>query len=93
MAVLLDPVHRRGEGIRWGLVSHTVVLSSFVTIFTVMNLNDRLVEYMRLDPFLSKDIGFEVPPSVLTLIFLLNYWLAAGFLVGSLFGPPVHSLR
>ena len=93
MAALLNPFHHRGEGIKWGLVSYTVVVFSLVTIFTAMNLNDRLVEYMRLDSESDTpdDSGFEVPPPILTLIFLLNYWLSAGFLVGSFFCAPfVH---
>jgi len=39
MAALLNPVHRRGEGIKWWLVSHTVAMFSFVTVYTAMNLH------------------------------------------------------
>ena len=88
MATLFNPVHSRGEGIKWGLVSYTMVVFLLVTMFTAMSLNDQLVEYMRLDGDLNNDSGLEVLPPILTLMFLLGYWLAAGFLVSSSFGAP-----
>ena len=39
MAALFNPVYRRGESIKWGLVFYTVVVFSFVTVFTAINLN------------------------------------------------------
>ena len=46
MATLLNPVHRRREGVKWGLVSYTMIMSSVVTVFTAMNLNIQSISYI-----------------------------------------------
>jgi hypothetical protein len=46
MAALFNPANRRREGIKWGLVSYTVVMFSFVTVFTAMNLNIQSISYI-----------------------------------------------
>jgi len=99
MAALLNPVHRRGEGIKWRLVSHTVAMFSFVTVYTAMNLH---IQSMS---FIDKREGLETMPSTLGsgpllyqsnihgaalgiipyVMFNLNNWLADGLLVSSLF--------
>jgi len=57
IAALLNPVHRRGEGIKWWLVSHTVAMFSFVTVYTAVNLHiqsesfiDNREDYRSVDP-------------------------------------------
>ena len=70
MAALFDPVHRRGEGIKWGLVSYTVVLFSIVTVFTVTSL---------------AEFPSTTYPPIPNIMLLLNYWLADGLLVGFLY--------
>ena len=102
MAALLKPIHFRGDGVKWGLVSYTAAMFSFVTVFTATNLivqsnsfiDNRefgnqplaLPAYYSHGPLSYQSIGcpraFGFIPS---LMFLLNYWLADGLLVSSLF--------
>ena len=46
MAALLSPVHRRGEGIKWWLVFYTVVMFSFVTVYTSINLHIQSISFI-----------------------------------------------
>ena len=46
MAGLFDPVHRRGEPVKWGLVSYTVVMFSIITMITVMNFVIQSISYV-----------------------------------------------
>ena len=101
VAALLDPVYIRREAIKWGLVSYTVAMFSFVTVFTTMNSDVQSTsfidnrEFGLLDPQ-PADIVYgplmyqtKTCPKVFgfipSLMFLLNYWLADGLLVSSLF--------
>ena len=94
MAALLDPVHRGGEGIKWGLVSYVVVTFSVVTILAGMRLNVEAISYIDNRRF--PGVGGVLPPGPLgyqwsiysktlsivpDLMFLLNNWLADGLLV------------
>jgi len=84
MAALFNPTNRGGEGVKWGFVTYTVVTFSIVSIFTVVN---------ALNVWFDDDDG-ELRPGRLgyvipDLMFLLNYWLADGLLVGSLFDVPL----
>ena len=94
-AALLNPVHRRGKGVRWWLIFHTVAMFSFVTVYTAMNLHiqfksftDNRQDYGRY----SRPLGYQnyTRVTILGLIpnvmFNLNNWLADGLLVSSLFG-------
>jgi len=93
MATLVDPVHRRMEGIKWGLVAYTVAAFSFATVFTSMNLNVQSVsyidnrEYPGVNGFLPGPLGYQliigtnVISVIPTIAFLLNFWLADGFLL------------
>jgi len=45
MAALFNPVYR-GEGIKWGLVSFTMVVFSLETVVTSMSLNNLSVSYI-----------------------------------------------
>ena len=98
MGALINPVNRRGQGIKWGLVSYTVVMFVFVTIYTTMNLNIQSISYIDNREF--PGIEGVLPPGpfgyqwfiyskalcvISNAMFLLNNWLADGLLVGSLF--------
>ena len=79
MAALFNP-STRGEGVKWGLATYTVVTFSFVSIFTAVNAVN--VWFDDGDTTLHPGrLGYVIPD----LMFLLNYWLADGLLVGSLF--------
>jgi len=93
MAALLNPIHRRGERIRWWLVFHTVAMFSLVTVHTAMNL------HIQSNSFIDnrKLVGFSGPLAyqsdvrqtalglVPNVMFNLNNWLADGLLVSSVF--------
>jgi len=100
MAAFLNPVHRRGEGIKWWLVSHIVAMFSFVTVYTAMNL------HIQSKSFIDKRKDHVSPDSTVVgsgplhyqsnihgvalgiipyVMFNLNNWLADGLLVSSLF--------
>ena len=103
MAALLNPVHRRGEGIKWWFVSYTVAMFSFVTVYTVVNLhiqsesfidNRQDYKYTGISTVVgSGPLGYQytIRRTALGLIpntmFNLNNWLADGLLVSSLFNP------
>ena len=98
MAGLLSPLYRRKEGVKWGVISYTLVMFSFVTVYTGLNLNIESVSYIDNRDFPGVD-GM-VPPGPLgyrtfiyadalsitpNVMFFLNNWLADAFLVSSLF--------
>ena len=88
MTALLNPVSRKVDGIKWGLVSYTVVMFSVVTVATVVTCDYISLGFIdnRASPggrpltylmFMApKALGF-IP----TLMGLLNYWLADALLV------------
>jgi len=96
MAAFLNPVHRRGEGIKWWLVSHTVAMFSFVTVYTAMNLHIQsksFIDKRQSGPiifssgplnyqFTIRGVALGIIPNIM---FNLNNWLADGLLVSSLF--------
>ena len=95
MAALLNPVHRRGEGIKWGLVSYTVIMFSFATVHAA-NLNIPSISLIDNPEFSSGPPSGPAPyknimvtPTVLGLtpnvVFALSNWLADGLLVSALF--------
>lgn len=92
MGALLNPIDRT-RGIKWGLVAHTSLMFSFVTINTAMSLDIQSVSYIDKRKFPSEE---GLPPGpfgyqlflyskaisfVTTLMFFLNNWLADGLLV------------
>ena len=101
MAALLKPIHLRGDGVKWGLVSYTMAMFSFVTVFTATNLivqsnsfidnrefgNQPLAsEYYSHGPLAYQSIGCPRGLGFIpSLMFFLNYWLADGLLVSSSF--------
>jgi len=94
MATLLNPAYRRGEGIKWGLVAYTVVMFSFVTVYTGVTLHIQSISFIDNREFtylgmLFGPLGYQstIRRTVLgmfpTIMFVLNYWLADGLLVGA----------
>ena len=98
MTALLNPVHRGGEGIRWGLVSYTAVMFSLATVNIAMNFHIQSISYIDDRDF--PGVEGELPPGpygysesiyldavniVPNAAFSLNNWLADGFLVSSSF--------
>ena len=93
MAALFNPAYRRGEGVRWWIVSFTGVMFSIVTIATAMNLNVLSVSYIDNREFPGKGtappgpFGYQLvmEPKALTIIpnilFVVNDLLADSLLV------------
>ena len=93
MAALFNPAYRRGEGVRWWIVSFTAVMFSIVTIATAMNLNVLSVSYIDNREFPGKGtappgpFGYQLvmEPKALTIIpnilFVVNDLLADSLLV------------
>ena len=90
---LLNPVYRRGEGVKWWLVFHTLAMFSFVTVYTSMNLyiqSNSFIDHREL-PGASGPVHYqtEIRQTALGLVpnimFNLNNWLADGLLVSPLF--------
>lgn len=98
VATLLDPANRRKEGIkRWGLIAYTVVMFSFVTVYTAMSSDILSISFIDNRQF--PGVGDTLPPGpvgyeysiyskaislVPNIMFLFNNWLADG-LLASLF--------
>ena len=92
MAALLNPIHRRGEGIKWWLVSHTVAMFLFATVYTALNLHIQSISFIDHGGGLGPlHYQYDIRETTLTLIpnimFNLNNWLADGLLVSSLPDP------
>jgi len=92
MAALFNPAFRRGEGIKWGLVTYTVIMFSLVTVYTAMK--DHILSICYID---NRDFRHGGPWgyhefNTYSAIFItsrfafnLNNWLGDGLLVSSLF--------
>ena len=103
MAALFDPIHHRGEGIKWGLVSFTAVMFSLATVQTALDLDIQSISYIDDRAFsgVTEDqmepgpLGYQVFISadalaiVPVFMFALSNLLANGLLVGSLFGIAI----
>ena len=94
MTGLYNPIHRKGEHIKWGLVSYTVATFLIATVGTAMNLDSQSVSYVNHREFPGVEgrlppgpLAYQVfiTPSAIGIIpsvsFLLNNWLADGLLV------------
>ena len=105
MAALLNPVYRRGEPIKWGLVSYTALMFSLVAVGTMMQLDVQFTSYIDNREFPGNDevsrpgpIGYQLViysgaiSVIQNVTFTLTNWLADGFLVRGLF-DVVHSFR
>lgn len=102
ITVLFDPVHRRGAGIKWGLVSFTLVMFSLATVRTAISINFLSISYIdnRDYPgvegeFAPGPVGYQgtvsnEPINVIPYAIIpLNSWLADGLLVRiAAFVPP-----
>jgi hypothetical protein len=104
MGTLFNPAHRR-RGIKWGLVSYTVAMFVFVTVFTAMNDNIQSISWIDNREFPGVEgvlppgpLGYQffiysnVISIIPNLMFLLNNWLADGLLVGPLFNAAFAHL-
>lgn len=100
MTALFNPVNRRREGIQWGLVAYTTAMFAIVTVFTAMNLDIQSISFIDNREF--PGIVGILPPGPLgyqfliyskvisivpNIMFLLNNWLADGFLVSPVPNP------
>ena len=98
MVALFDPIHRRGEPIKWGLVTYTVVMFSLVTIGTALQFDTQSVSYIDNRQFPGAGgiyppgqttyqdlIAFKPIAVIQNVTFILSNWLADGCLVSSLF--------
>ena len=93
MIALFDPAYRRGNGVKWGLGSYTVVMFSLATISTGMNLNILSVSYIDNREYPTGPFGYagsvlgskaiNVVPNAAVF---LGGWLADGLLVRTSFG-------
>lgn len=98
MAALLKPLNRRDEGVKWGLVSFTVVMFSLATVHTAMDLNLLSISYINNRDFpgvksvlypgpygYTESIYFKAINVIPNATFPLSNWLADGLLVSPLF--------
>jgi len=95
MAALFSPANRKREGVKWGLVSYTVLMFSFVTVLGGTGLHVESVSYIDNRGFPG---GEGVPPgppgyrlsrrsggTVVAIMFFFNNWLADSLLVSPSF--------
>ena len=97
MAALFSPIHRRGQRIKWGLVSYTAIMFSLVTVQTGISFDISSVFYVDNRELPGVEgvappgpLGYQgstpLPRSAATVVlFTLSNWLADGLLVSSLF--------
>ena len=92
MAGLFDPVHRRGERVKWGIVSYTAVMFFLTTVLIAVNFDINSVSFIdnRQFPggpgeYLETVLPMSLNPVADTMA-IFNSWLADGLLVSSLFG-------
>ena len=98
MTALLSLTYRRGEGIKWGLVSYTVVMFALATVLTGMDLDIQSISYVDNRDYSSIDgstgfgpfgyflsIYFKPINVIPSAAYIFGGWLADGLLVGSLF--------
>ena len=98
MAALFNPAHRRGEPIKWGLVSYTMVMFSLVTVGTAAQFNAQSMSHIDNREF--PGIGGMLPPGPTgyqeliatkaisithNVVLVSSNWLADGLLVSCLF--------
>ena len=97
VAALLDPVNRKKERIKWGLVFYTVAMFSIVTVQIAIDLRTQCISYIDNRAFPGFEdqlppgpmgyqifISSKVLPILSKVTFFLNAWLADGLLVNSL---------
>ena len=90
MAALFNPDHRRGEPIKWGLISYTVAMFSFATVGTATQFGVQTISYIDNSKFRTGPLGYqqviysEAIVVIQRVTFSLSVWLADGFLVSHL---------
>ena len=91
MTGLFDPVHRRGERVKWGIVSYTVLMFSLATVLIAANFDAFSVSYIDNRQFPGGPGAYAVLVLPATLspvadaMAIVSNWLADGLLVSSLF--------
>ena len=87
MAALFDPDHRRGEAIKWGIVSYTVAMFSLVTVGTAAQFDVQSISYIDNRGYHAGPLGYQLAiyseaiNVIQNVAFALSNWLADGFLV------------
>jgi len=90
MTALLGSTHRRGEGIKWGLVSYTVIMYSLATMYTGTILHELSISYIDNRNFPCGPYGYQAYINYTAVGFIrrttfrLSNWLADWLLVGVL---------
>jgi len=90
MVALFKPANRRGQGIKWGLASYTVVMFSLVTVLTGIKGHILSISYIDNRNFDGGPDHYESAMAYKAMFVIpraaqrLNNWLADGLLVGSL---------
>lgn len=97
IGALLNPVNHRRKAVKWGLVFYTAVMFMLATIYSTLGIVSQRISYIENREF--PGINGALPPGpfgydLLTysdviniapyILFLLNQWLADGFLVSSI---------
>ena len=98
IAALLNPVHRKGQRIKWWLVSYTALMFSASTVLAAVNLNIQSRSLIDNREFpgvvgmvLQGPLGYlssidSQPPNLIPeFMFFLNGWLADGLLASRSF--------
>ena len=95
MTALFTPANRKRDGIKWGLVSYTVAMFSFVTVHMGIGLHALFTSFIDNHEFTDSNgtlvgpYGYRlsnhltVPGTILDLMYILNNLLADGLLVRS----------
>ena len=93
MTALLNPANRKTDGVKWGLVSYTVIMFLVVTLVTGGTFYTQSLAYIDNrefpdgGPYMYRAvIGHEAIGVVPNLASISNYWLADAFLVSLSFG-------
>jgi len=95
MTALLGSAHRRGEGIKWGLVSYTVITFSLATMYTGSILDELSISYIDNRNFPDGPYRYLIYTNLSAVGFIprtafrLGNWLADGLLVGYLLDAVV----
>jgi len=99
MTALFSPTYRRGEGIKWGLVSYTVIMFSLATVYTATKGHILSICYIDNRDFpdhgpwgYHEAMSYNAVFIIARAAFNLNNWSADGLLVGSSFDAAVARL-
>ena len=103
MSALLNSVNHPKGKIRWGLVTHTAAMFSFVTVYTATTLDTQSISYIDNREFPGADgwspgpLGYQFfiyskPITVIpSIMFAFNQWLADGLLVSTIFNSTFQA--